>query len=121
MVTDSTGYELVIFDNDGVVVDSELLANRVLAELLTEHGIPTTLEESVVEYMGGTLGTVREHIRGKAKRELPAAFDNDYHERLFAAFESDLRPVTGIAGVLSTSTSPTASLLPALSNESNGR
>jgi HAD superfamily hydrolase (TIGR01509 family) len=100
-VTVTTRYELVIFDNDGVVVDSELLANRVLADLLTEHGIPMTLEESVAEYMGGTLGTVREHVWRKAKRELPAAFDDDYHERLFAAFESDLRPVPGIERVLS--------------------
>jgi HAD superfamily hydrolase (TIGR01509 family) len=99
-VTDISNYELVIFDNDGVVVDSELLANRVLADLLTEHGIPTTLEESVLEYMGGTLGTVRERIREKATRELPEAFDQEYHDRLFAAFESDLRPVAGIERVL---------------------
>lgn len=51
--------ELVTFDNDGVVVDSELLANRVLAGLLTEAGHPTTGEHCIRDYMGGTLSRVR--------------------------------------------------------------
>jgi beta-phosphoglucomutase-like phosphatase (HAD superfamily) len=44
--------ELVIFDNDGVVVDSGLLANRVLSELLTEHGHPTSIDECIRDYVG---------------------------------------------------------------------
>ena len=42
-----TGPGLVIFDNDGVLVDSERLANGILAELLTEAGLPYTLDEAV--------------------------------------------------------------------------
>jgi HAD superfamily hydrolase (TIGR01509 family) len=94
-------FDLVIFDNDGVVVDSELLANRVLADLLTEHGVPTTLEQSIREYMGGTLTTVRQRVAETANRDLPNGFDDEYHERLFAAFETDLRAVDGIESVLS--------------------
>jgi HAD superfamily hydrolase (TIGR01509 family) len=92
--------ELVIFDNDGVVVDSELLANRVLAELLTEHGHPTTAEQSIERYMGGTLSGVRSIVRQRSGRDLPADFDDAYHERLYEAFASGLRPVPGIAAVL---------------------
>ena len=44
--------ELVIFDCDGVLVDSERLANAVLADLLTEAGLPTTADESIATYMG---------------------------------------------------------------------
>lgn len=95
------GFELVIFDNDGVVVDSELLANRVLADLLTEHGHPTTLEESVRDYMGGTLEGVRTIVRDRSGRELPPTFDAEYHERLFAAFDADLSAVRGVEAVLS--------------------
>jgi HAD superfamily hydrolase (TIGR01509 family) len=99
-VTNSPGAGLVIFDNDGVVVDSELLANGVLAELLTEQGHPTSVEDSIRDYMGGTLAGVRSAIRQRSGRDLPEDFDETYHRRLFAAFSTDLRPVEGIQGVL---------------------
>jgi HAD superfamily hydrolase (TIGR01509 family) len=92
--------DLVIFDNDGVVVDSEMLANRVLSGLLTEHGHPTSIEESIRDYMGGTLSTVRSTIRERSGQDLPADFDESYHQRLFEAFSTDLRPVRGIQSVL---------------------
>jgi beta-phosphoglucomutase-like phosphatase (HAD superfamily) len=43
---------LLIFDFGGVVADSEVLANRVLAEIVTDVGVPTTLEGSYRQYMG---------------------------------------------------------------------
>ncbi len=93
-------FELVIFDNDGVVVDSELLANRVLSELLTEQGHPTSLDESVESYMGGTLASVHTLVRQRWGRDLPQHFDEIYYQRLFDAYASDLRPVPGIRSVL---------------------
>ena len=93
-------FELVIFDNDGVVVDSELLANRVLSELLTEHGHPTSLDESVDRYMGGTLASVHAIIEGRSGEDLPEHFDEVYYQRLFDAYERELRPVPGIRTVL---------------------
>jgi HAD superfamily hydrolase (TIGR01509 family) len=93
-------WELVIFDNDGVLVDSERLANGVLADLLTELGEPTTLEESVHRYMGGTLAGVRAAVEPERGTPLPADFEDRYHDALFAAFESDLAPVPGIGDVL---------------------
>ncbi|HEY1332275.1 MAG TPA: HAD family hydrolase [Actinomycetota bacterium] len=92
--------ELVIFDNDGVVVDSELLANRVLSDLLTESGHPTTVEECIRDYLGGTLPGVHAIIRERTGRELPTDFDDAYHRRLFEAFDTSLRPVPGIREVL---------------------
>jgi HAD superfamily hydrolase (TIGR01509 family) len=93
-------FDLVIFDNDGVVVDSELLANRVLSDLLTESGHPTSLEECIRDYMGGTLAGVRSSVRERWGDELPDAFDDLYHERLFKAFSTQLRPVPSIELVL---------------------
>ena len=46
---------VVIFDCDGVLVDSEIIANRVLAALLTRHGYPITAMESVQRFAGGTI------------------------------------------------------------------
>jgi HAD superfamily hydrolase (TIGR01509 family) len=92
--------DLVIFDNDGVVVDSERLANRVLSALLTESGYPVTTEECIAAFMGGTLAGVRSLVSGASGIELPDDFDERYHRRLFASFGTDLRPVPGIESVL---------------------
>ncbi len=46
-------YDLVIFDNDGVLVDSEPISNKLLAGYLTELGHPTSYEDSLRDYMGG--------------------------------------------------------------------
>jgi HAD superfamily hydrolase (TIGR01509 family) len=48
----STRYDLVIFDFDGVVADSELLANTLLADYLTSLGKPTTVDDSIRLFMG---------------------------------------------------------------------
>jgi len=93
-------YELVIFDNDGVLVDSEPLANRILAGYLTELGHPTTYEESVHDFMGSALHRVHDVVLRRTGRHLPAEFDDVYHARVFAAFERELTAVAGIAEVL---------------------
>ena len=93
-------YDLVIFDNDGVLVDSERIANRVLAAYLTELGHPTTYEESVRDYMGSAVGRVHDLILQRTGRRLPPAFDETLHRRTFDAFHRELRPVAGVAEVL---------------------
>jgi HAD superfamily hydrolase (TIGR01509 family) len=95
-----SGVDLVIFDNDGVVVDSEVLANGVLADLLTELGHPTTLEQSIDTYLGGTLAGVRSIVEARSGPPLPGDFEDTYHRRLFAAFDADLRAVPGVRAVL---------------------
>ena len=89
----------MIFDNDGVLVDSERLANGILAELLTEAGLPYTLDDAVREFMGGTLARVRTSAEPRLGRALPEDFEDSYHQRLFAAF-ARLQPVPGIPQVL---------------------
>jgi HAD superfamily hydrolase (TIGR01509 family) len=93
-------WDLVIFDNDGVLVDSEPLANWVLARLLTEFGYPITPEECVRRFMGRTLATVRSAVEGETGHPVPADFESRYYEVLFDEFRSSLRPVAGIEAVL---------------------
>ena len=83
-----------------MVVDSELLANGVLADLLTELGHPTSVEDSIREYLGGTIAGVRQVVREQTGRDLPASFEATYHDRLFGSFADGLRPVPGIRAVL---------------------
>jgi HAD superfamily hydrolase (TIGR01509 family) len=95
-----TRFELVIFDNDGVLVDSEPIANQVLADLLTGYGRPTTFEDSVNTYLGGTLQHVREIVEPGLGRPLPADFEDSYHERLFARIRTELTAVPGVREAL---------------------
>lgn len=93
-------WELVIFDCDGVLVDSELLSNRVLAQLLTEIGLPMSLEETIATFMGHTLPACIAVIEERTGRPIPATFVADFRDRTFDAFRRELRPVAGIESVL---------------------
>jgi HAD superfamily hydrolase (TIGR01509 family) len=86
---------LVIFDNDGVLVDSELLANTALVESLGSFGVVLTVEESMQRYLGSSLESVRQSICGMTGKALPREFEERYHELLFRAFSSQLRTVPG--------------------------
>jgi HAD superfamily hydrolase (TIGR01509 family) len=93
-------YDLVIFDNDGVLVDSEPLSNTILSGYLSELGHPTTYEESLRDYMGGAVHRVHDLVRERSGQELPAEFEETLHGRIFAAFERELQPVRGVEDVL---------------------
>jgi HAD superfamily hydrolase (TIGR01509 family) len=100
-------FDLVIFDNDGVLVDSEWHANGILADLLSEAGLPSTREGCIAEYMGSTLARVREIAETRLARPLPADLEDRYHERLFEAFRRELTAVPGVAEVLALLPTPT--------------
>jgi HAD superfamily hydrolase (TIGR01509 family) len=89
----------VIFDNDGVLVDSERLANTILAELLTEAGLPYTFDEAVRDFMGGSMVSMRELAEARLGSPLPADLEDRYHQQLFDGF-AQLQPVPGVREVL---------------------
>jgi HAD superfamily hydrolase (TIGR01509 family) len=93
-------YGLVIFDNDGVLVDSEPISNRLLAAYLTELGHPTSYEDSIRDYMGSAMHRIHDLIQERTGRRLPEDFDDVFHGRVFAAFERELEPVAGAVDVL---------------------
>lgn len=93
-------YDLVIFDNDGVLVDSEPISNTLLAGYLTELGHPTSYEESVRDYMGSAMHRIHELVEERSGRRLPVEFDDVFHSRVFAAFQAELQAVVGAAEVL---------------------
>ena len=64
-------HELVIFDCDGVLVDSEVISNEVLARMLTREGLPTTLSEARRACQGLLLTDIRDQAEAKLGRPLP--------------------------------------------------
>jgi HAD superfamily hydrolase (TIGR01509 family) len=88
---------LVIFDCDGVLVDSEPISNRVLAEALTAEGLPTTPLEALAEYKGLLLSDVLARAEAKLGHALPQGWVAAYERERIVAFRRDLAPVPGAA------------------------
>ncbi|MFE1293017.1 HAD family hydrolase [Streptomyces sp. NPDC058751] len=93
-------YDLIIFDNDGVLVDSEPISNTLLAAYLTELGHPTSYEDSLRDYMGSAMHRIHDLVLERTGQRLPDDFDDVFHARVFAAFERELKPVPGAGQVL---------------------
>lgn len=99
-------FKLVIFDCDGVLVDSEPILNRVLAETLTEFGFPITYAEVTQKFIGKSLKTCLEIIETSYKKLLPENFVELCKERGIVTLEEELKPVPGITEVLEQMTLP---------------
>jgi HAD superfamily hydrolase (TIGR01509 family) len=94
------GVRLVIFDCDGVLVDSESISNDVLAQKLTREGLPTTLAEARRDYQGLLLAEVVARAQARLGRALPPGWLESYERERAEVFRRELRPVTGAATVV---------------------
>jgi len=86
----------LIFDFDGVIADSEVLANTVLAEIVTELGVPTTVEDSYRTYLGKRFSEIIAEIERTVGRQLPLSFGDQYQTRTLDRFRQSLLPITGV-------------------------
>lgn len=91
---------LIIFDCDGVLVDSEPLSNRTIALQMQELGIDMTEQEAINLFAGGSLQRVRAYVKETSGQDAPADFEDVYRERSYALFRQELKPVLGIKEVL---------------------
>jgi HAD superfamily hydrolase (TIGR01509 family) len=98
----SNPIELVIFDCDGVLVDSEPLANRIMAEAITEVGWPITYEETIRTFVGRSMATCMAMIEERLGRPLPGDFQDRFNRKCALEFERSLQAVPGILDVLKT-------------------
>jgi HAD superfamily hydrolase (TIGR01509 family) len=91
---------LVIFDCDGVLVDSEPLSNRALSEALDAIGLPLSVERTTAEFKGRSWASCEARIAELIGRPAPAQLRVDYEARRDAAFRRALRPVAGVEAAL---------------------
>ena len=101
-----TGFGLVIFDCDGVLVDSEVITSRIFAQMLREIGLDVTLEEVFEQFVGVTTARCLELIEARLGGPLPAGFLDRCEELTTLALKSELKPVAGIEAVLEELTIP---------------
>lgn len=97
----SDDIDLVIFDCDGVLVDSEMLSAEVLIAELAHLGI--TLDQPYIRkhFLGRSFPTVAKSISAEFRTALPEGFEARYRSALLKRFETELRPTEGVESVLS--------------------
>lgn len=95
MADDLTTPKLVIFDCDGVLVDSEAISNAVMAASITAAGLPTTADEVAVLFQGMRLAEIGATIERQLGKGLAERFWDGFDADRTAAFESSLKAVDG--------------------------
>ncbi|WP_422041029.1 HAD family hydrolase [Roseibium sp.] len=92
--------KLVIFDCDGVLVDTERLTNRTLAALLTDCGFQITGEDCQKRFMGRTLEAVQEIVERELGRKLPSDWLEKLRARDIESFKAGVTQIPGVADVM---------------------
>jgi HAD superfamily hydrolase (TIGR01509 family) len=100
-------FELVIFDCDGVLVDSEVLTNTVFRDMLVELGAHVTLDDMFERFVGHPTAHCLELAAGLLGRALPEGFLTQYREQCAQVLRDQLQPITGIQIALSRIALPT--------------
>lgn len=92
--------DLIIFDCDGVLVDSELLSCRCLSDELSEFGISLTLAQAIELFLGRSTSAITQHYRERGQ-VVPVDFPVRLKSRVLTAFEKALQPIPDVDTVLS--------------------
>lgn len=93
-------FKLVIFDCDGVLVDSERITNTVLAELLNELGLSLSLNYMFEHFMGKSMPQCIELVTTLLGKSPPSNFEECFRERSRIGLEKGLQPVPGVPEML---------------------
>ena len=98
--TGSLRPELIVFDCDGVLVDSEPIANRVMAEAITGLGWPLSTADCIARFKGHHFDTVIAAVEERLGRPVSEHWLPDLRAATDAAFERELRPIPGVIAAL---------------------
>ena len=88
-------FDAIIFDFDGVLLESELELNRLTAELLTNLGAPTTLEEALQFFTGLTGPDLMKVIENRLGGPVPTSFNEEMRRASARALDEGLEPLIG--------------------------
>jgi HAD superfamily hydrolase (TIGR01509 family) len=88
--------DLVIFDCDGVLVDSEVISCRAHAATLTRHGYPITADQVLDRFLGVSDREARQIIETEIARKLPDDFESQVKQATLQFYAHDLRPISHV-------------------------
>ena len=89
-------YDLVIFDCDGTLVDSEHLSNTLLAEMLRELGMECNDEEIIEMFAGTSFEKITAYLEETLASGPPFDFEKEFRKRCKVIFENELLPIDGV-------------------------
>ncbi|WP_422082465.1 HAD-IA family hydrolase [Ulvibacterium sp.] len=93
-------YKCIIFDCDGVLVDSELITAKVLVAMGKDLGLHIDLDFVVGEFLGKSLNDIMHYLNMLTKGQLPPDFESEYRKKTYEAFKNELKPIAGIHSVI---------------------
>jgi HAD superfamily hydrolase (TIGR01509 family) len=93
-------FDLIIFDCDGVLIDSEVLACSAVHQQLRQHGISLDLAEVMQRFLGRSLAEVARHYEATLGRAMPEIFVTDLRRDIESAFSAGLAAMPHIESVL---------------------
>lgn len=96
----SKDIDAVIFDCDGVLIDSEIISARVLMASLDQLGVTVDWAYFKAHFLGRSFPKVAASIRTDFEVDLPSDFEACYRSSLLEAFEQELHPVEGVQSVI---------------------
>lgn len=94
------GFDLIIFDCDGVLVDSEVISCRAHADTLTRHGYPITAEQVLERFLGRSMRHATIEIEAELGRSLPDDFASQTYAEIFRLFATSLQATPHIVEAL---------------------
>ena len=100
LVFNGAHFDGVLFDCDGVLVDSERITSRVWAGLLTDIGLPTTTEQSLATYLGNSMARCLEIVTEQLGHTPPDSLLTDFYAHVKVALANEVTAVDGIVEVL---------------------
>jgi beta-phosphoglucomutase-like phosphatase (HAD superfamily) len=95
-------FDLVIFDCDGVLVDSELISCRAHSEMLTRHGYPITSDEVLARFLGVSDREARLIIEAELGRDLPGDFEVQVKQATLQFYAGDLQAISYVGEAIGT-------------------
>ena len=93
-------YKCIIFDCDGVLVDSEAISAKIFREMIFELGFEIDFETVLAQITGTSMKENLKFFSEFIHGELPTGFETEFRKRSYEAFKTELQPIKGIREIL---------------------
>lgn len=91
---------LLVFDCDGVLVDSEPISNSIFQQMILQLGVSLSLQQTIDTFVGRTMNACKEILESQFQATVPPDFLEQFDAKCFAAFQRELKPVAGVQELL---------------------